>query len=142
MHRYNRGISTASLSISFLCAAGFFLPAPATAQSTSDNVIYLNQAWSQDDREWYYHFSQGSAVLSYDLFLNMEAAESQDLYRNSLNSPENGLVPEPVSPFNPDGLPIGISKTTVATPVGVWPAGWWSAVAWAAWAERSRWPPP
>jgi hypothetical protein len=132
MHRYNRGISTASLSISFLCAAGFFLPASATAQSTSDNVIYLNQAWSQDDREWYYHFSQGSAVLSYDLFLNMEAAESQDLYRNSLNSPENGLVPEPVSPFNPDGLPIGISKTNVATSIKGWPAGDYAGVTCAA----------
>ena len=42
-----RYINLASLSISFLCSAGFFLPAPATAQSTSDNVIYLNQAWSQ-----------------------------------------------------------------------------------------------
>ncbi len=34
-------------------------PFPAAAQSASENV-----AWSQDDREWYYHFSQDSAVLS------------------------------------------------------------------------------
>jgi hypothetical protein len=40
------------------------------AQATSDNIIYLNQAWSQDDRDWYYHFSQGSVVISYDIVLN------------------------------------------------------------------------
>ena len=49
--------------LSLLCASSFFLPAPAMAQSTSDDVIHLNQAWSQDDREWYYHFSQGSVVF-------------------------------------------------------------------------------
>ena len=68
-------------------------------------------------------FSQGSAVLSYDLFLNLEAADSQDLFRYGLNSPRYGLIPEPASPCNPDGLPIGISKTTVATPIKGWPAG-------------------
>ena len=52
------------------------MPASAAAQTASDqSVIYLNQAWSQDDREWYYHFSQGSAVLSYDIFLNLEVAD-------------------------------------------------------------------
>ena len=113
----------ALLSLSLLSAASIFLPAPAMAQSTSDNIIYLNQAWSQDDREWYYHFSQGSAVLSYDIFLNLEAADSQDLFRSGLSGPRYGMVPEAASPNNPDGLPIGISKTVVATPIKGWPAG-------------------
>jgi hypothetical protein len=54
-------------------------------QASSDPVIYLNQGWSQDDREWYYHFSQGSAMLSYDIYLNLEVADSQDLIRSSAN---------------------------------------------------------
>jgi hypothetical protein len=98
-------------------------PATPPAQSSGNGVIYLNQAWSQEDREWYYHFSQGSAVLSYDIFLNLEAADSQDLFRSRLNSPRYGFVLEAASPDNPDGLPIGISKTTVATPIKGWPAG-------------------
>ena len=93
------------------------------AQSSGNSVIYLNQAWSQEDREWYYHFSQGSAVLSYDLFLNMEAADSQDLFRSGLSSPRYGMVPEAANPDNPDGLPIGVSKTVVATAIKGWPAG-------------------
>ena len=53
----------------------------------------------------------------------MEAADSQDLFRNGLNGPRYGLVPQPVSPSNPDGLPIGVSKTNVATAIKGWPAG-------------------
>ena len=121
MHRYNSAFSTvASLSLSLLCAASCFTP--AMAQSTSDNVIHLNQAWSQDDREWYYHFSQGSAVISYDVFLNLEAAGGQDLFRSDSISIQNGLIPQAANQFNADALPIGISKTTVATPVKGWPA--------------------
>ena len=33
------------------------------------------------------------------------------------------MVPEAANPDNPDGLPIGISKTVVATPIKGWPAG-------------------
>jgi hypothetical protein len=101
----------------------------AAPQASSDPVIYLNQAWSQGDREWYYHFSQGSAVLSYDIYLNLELAGSQDLLRSGTHY---GLLPEPASLSNPDGLPIGISKTTVATPIKGWPAGDYAGVTCAA----------
>jgi hypothetical protein len=126
VHRSNFILPTfASLGLAIFFAFGpsFLSPTPAAAQSPSESVIYLNQAWSQDDREWYYHFSQGSAVLSYDIFLNLEAADSQDLFRSGLNSPRYGMVPEAANPDNPDGLPIGISKTVVATPIKGWPAG-------------------
>jgi hypothetical protein len=89
----------------------------AAVQSSDNSVIHLDQAWSQDDREWYYHFSQGSAVISYDIFLNLEVAGGQDLFRSDANSAQYGLIPEAANQFNHDALPIGISKTTVATPV-------------------------
>jgi hypothetical protein len=97
------------------------LPAPTAAQTPSDqSVIYLNQAWSQDDRDWYYHFSQGSVVLSYDIFLNLEVAGGQELFRSDANSERYGLITQsPGSPYNPDGLPIGISKTVISAPQ--WP---------------------
>jgi RoxA-like, cytochrome c-like len=111
------------LGIGSLLALSVAVPASAQQAPSADQVILLDQAWSKEDREWYYNFSQGSAVLSYDLFQNMEAADSQDLFRNGLNSPRYGLVPQPVSPSNPDGLPIGVSKTNVATAIKGWPAG-------------------
>jgi hypothetical protein len=98
-------------------------------QTSSEPVIYLNQGWSQDDRDWYYHFSQGSAVLSYDIYLNLEVAGSQEPIRSSANY---GLLPGTVSSYNPDGLPVGISKTTVATPIKGWPAGDYAGVTCAA----------
>lgn len=100
-----------------------------TPQASSEPVIYLDQAWSQDDREWYYHFSQGSAFLSYDIYLNLELAGGQDLLRSGSHY---GLLPGSVSSYNPDGLPIGISKTTVATPIKGWPAGDYAGVTCAA----------
>ena len=117
--------TTTSLAFSLpvACTSGLLQFEPAAAQSPNDSVTYLNQAWSQDDREWFYHFSQGSAVLSYDIFLDLEAADSQDLFRSGLNSTRYGLIPEAANSYNPDGLPIGISKTVVTAPIKGWPAG-------------------
>jgi hypothetical protein len=114
-------IALMSATLTLILAA---VPVPTTALAQSEPVIYLNQAWSQDDRDWYYHFSQGSTVLSYDIFLNLEVAGGQELFRSDANSERYGLITQPPgSPYNPDGLPIGISKTTIANPVSDWPAG-------------------
>jgi hypothetical protein len=126
MHRHDKvqlTVASVALTTLFAFGPGLFYPTPAVAQSASESVTYLNQAWSQDDREWYYHFSQGSAVLSYDIFLNLEAADSQELFRSGLSSPRYGMIPEAANPDNPDGLPIGVSKTVVATAIKGWPAG-------------------
>jgi hypothetical protein len=73
-----------------LLGLGSLLAAPAIAQQAPSSagtqpVTYLNQAWSQDDREWYYHFSQGSAVIAYDIFLNLEVANGQPAVRSDCN---------------------------------------------------------
>ena len=98
-------------------ALGLFLPAPAVAQPAREPVNYLEQAWSQADRDWFYHFSQGAAVISYDIFLNLELAGSQELFRSDTNSERYGLINDAANPqSNPDGLPIGVSKTVIAGP--------------------------
>ena len=115
-------ITLRNLSVGSMAAMAIL--APASAQTATEQpIIYLNQAWSQDDRDWYYNFSQGSAVIPYDIFLNLEVADSQELFRSNSNSDRFGLIPQNAGPNNPDGLPIGISKTTVATPIGAWSAG-------------------
>lgn len=97
-------------------ALGSLMADRVEAQTARGPVTYLNQAWSQEDREWYYNFSQGATVMSYDIFLNLEVAESQELFRSDANSERYGLIPQPASPANPDGLPIGISKTVIDKP--------------------------
>jgi hypothetical protein len=79
-----------ALALDWVCALAFYLFEPVSVhsasgesapQSSDDRVTQLNQVWSQADRDWYYHFSQGSAVISYDIFLNLEVAGNQELAR-------------------------------------------------------------
>ena len=89
-------------------------PTASAQQAPAEPVIYLDQAWSQEDREWYYQFSQGSTVLSYDIFLNLEVAGGQELFRSDANSDRYGLIPQKANPrFNPEGFPVGIAKTSL-----------------------------
>ena len=67
----------------------------------------------------YYQFSQGSSVIPYDIFLNLEVAGSQELFRSDANSERYGLITQAANPrINPDGLPIGLSKTSLSTARG------------------------
>lgn len=124
MHRFSRfNCAVASFAVSLLFGSALALhPSPVIAQASGD-VTYLNQAWSQDDREWYWHFSQGSAIIAYDIFLNLEVANSQELFRSDANTARYGLIPDSANSQNPDRLPIGITKETIATPIKGWPAG-------------------
>jgi hypothetical protein len=109
-----RSSASMALSIPFACLLGLLFLEPAVGQPSGQPVIYLDQAWSQADREWYYQFSQGSTVLAYDIFLNLEVAGSRELFRSDANSDSFGLIPQPANPrSNPDGLPIGLAKTAV-----------------------------
>jgi hypothetical protein len=110
----SRSTALIALSIPLACALELFLLKPATAQSSGEPIIYLDQAWSQADREMYYQIPQGSQVISYDIFLNLEVANGQDLFRSDANSVRYGLIPQTANPrTNSDALPIGLTKTVV-----------------------------
>ncbi|MGO9945358.1 MAG: hypothetical protein ACLPWG_00665 [Steroidobacteraceae bacterium] len=85
-----------------------------SAQTPGDSVIYLDQGWSQADRELYYQTPQGSVIASYDIFTNMEVAGSQELFRSDANGARFGLIPQAANPrTNPDGFPVGVTKNVV-----------------------------
>jgi hypothetical protein len=93
--------------------------AAAPAQASSDEVTYLNQAWSKADRDTFYWIPQGTVMMSFDIFQNLELADSQELFRSDVNMERYGLIPSPPDPEgNPDGLPIGVTKQV--TPDGRW----------------------
>ena len=51
-------------------------------------------------------------IPPYDIFLNLEAAGGQELFRSDANVGRYGLYPGAANPRNnPDGLPIGVTKT-------------------------------
>ena len=90
---------------------------------SEDKVVLLNQGWSRQDRLAYYFTTQGSAVMPYELFLNLEEAGTETLFRSDRVSAAFGLIPEPAdAKYNPDGLPIGVTRTTV--PEGRWKGDW------------------
>lgn len=71
-------------------------------------LIRLEQGWSTAQSEWFYWTTQGSQLLPYAFFIALEQANSQSLFRTPRNMQRYGLLPEPPSSANPDGLPIGI----------------------------------
>lgn len=86
-------------------------------------TILLDQGWSMEDRASYHRTSQGSAFMPYDLFLALEQADSSALFRADEVAETFGLVTVPADPrTNPDGLPVGITRTTV--PSGRWKGDW------------------
>ena len=112
--RVSRCATWLAFSLPFAGALGFFLLAPVAAQPSGDGVIYLDQGWSQADRELYYQTPQGSSIASYDFFTNMEVAGSQELFRSDANSARLGLIPQAANPrTNPDGFPVGVTKNVV-----------------------------
>jgi len=85
--------------------------AAVAAQASSDPVIYLDQGWSKADRDTYYWIGQGTVMMSFDIYQNLELADSQELFRSDANMERYGLIASPSDPEgNPDGLPIGITK--------------------------------
>ncbi len=72
-------------------------------------IIFLEQNWNEEERDYFYFTDQGSRFIDYDIFINIEKSKSK-----LFSSPENlmtyGYLPAPVSENNPDGLPIGFTR--------------------------------
>ena len=94
-----------------------------TEQPAPKPPVMLDQGWSPADRAAYHRTTQGSAVMPYGLFVALEQAENTDLFRADAVSDRFGLIAEPADPItNPDGLPIGLVKTSVRA--GRWKGDW------------------
>lgn len=91
------------------------LPAPIAVY----DVVWLNQGWTEDQRERYYQTSQGTLIMPYSWFLSLEMPPSlrifdnTKLFRSNDNLSRYRLIPDPRPRYNPEGLPIGLAKETV-----------------------------
>lgn len=75
-----------------------------------NRITYLSQGWEADDSLWFYNTTQGSNLIPYDFFLELEQPNSTALFRSPENM--NGyryLVQKPTF-SNPDGLPVGMAQ--------------------------------
>lgn len=75
-----------------------------------NEVHYLSQNWTDEDREYFYFVDQGSRLMPYKLFINLEQATNHQLFRDDVNMLRLGLIPATKSKHNPDALPIGVTR--------------------------------
>jgi hypothetical protein len=70
----------------------------------------LSQGWTQEEREAFWFTNQGSRILSYDIFVSLEQAGSEELFRAASNMESFRYIPQPPTEKNLDGLPIGFTR--------------------------------
>ncbi|HUB52451.1 MAG TPA: di-heme-cytochrome C peroxidase [Terracidiphilus sp.] len=82
------------------------LPAPVKVY----DVVKLEQNWTDNDRQWYYHTSQGSQVMPYDWFMALEQPNNRQIFTDNEYITRMRFIPDPNPVQNKDLLPIGFAK--------------------------------
>ena len=77
---------------------------------TDEKLVNLNQGWTQADQSGFWYRGDGSLIIRYEWFLNLEQADSEELFRSDANIEKLRYTPIPKSQWNPDGLPAGFAK--------------------------------
>lgn len=91
---------------------------PTAEQATLQGY---NQNWNQTMRELFYYTPQGSRLLPYAWFLNLEQPNSTAKFIDPANIGRFGLIYDAASAGKHDGLPIGFAKDPVDMPgTGPW----------------------
>ena len=72
--------------------------------------VYVDQGWGRSDSLWFYNTTQGSDLLPYDLFMELEQVDSEELFREANNMDSFRYLAQKPTFFNPDGLPVGLVK--------------------------------
>lgn len=127
------GVALASLPVLAAACKGTREPEPPTSSDGgghADKVkmdspaAYLHQGWSRAEAQDFYYTPQGSQIIPYTWFLELEQAGSTELFRDNANLDRMGFIVQPPDPQkNRDGLPIGFvrddSPGTVEMPFAV-----------------------
>jgi hypothetical protein len=75
----------------------------------------LKQNWTDAEARKFYDTSQGSQLMPYTWWLNLEQEKSETLFSDPAKIRSFGYLPRSKEPTsNPDGLPIGFVKNGVA----------------------------
>ena len=97
--------------------AGTLASTVASAESEdNDKPVYLEQGWTDTERNQFYFTPQGSYLIPYTWFLALEQPYSAKRFNDAEHIARTGyLVDEHAySASNPDGLPIGFAREPVA----------------------------
>ena len=75
-------------------------------------IAYLDQNWDRYDSLWFYYTTQGSDFMPYEIFLYLEQANNEALFRNAKNMNNYRFLIQKPSYDNPKGLPVGFVEDT------------------------------
>lgn len=70
---------------------------------------FLEQNWTDADREAFWFTSQGSQIMKYTWFTWLEQPDNQKYFRNTKHMEMLGYLPMKSSKMNPSGLPVGFT---------------------------------
>jgi len=78
------------------------------------DVVWLSQNWTEDQRRRYYHAAQGSELLPYAWFLALEqprfTIKGAPPFKDDRYLQGFGFIPDQAYEQNPDGLPVGFAR--------------------------------
>ncbi|GAB1256255.1 di-heme-cytochrome C peroxidase [Aurantivibrio plasticivorans] len=88
---------------------------PNLTQETVYSLRYLNEGWSEQQRQSFYYTPQGTELfgLEYKWFINLELPLSNELLVTEENMRGWGFIVDPgqrPSPINPGNLPVGLGR--------------------------------
>ena len=74
---------------------------------------YLRQGWSQEQRQEFYHKSQGTRLIPLPWLLALTQKDSPEPFLADTNIAKFRFIPDPKHKFNAYGLPVGFAVTDV-----------------------------
>lgn len=92
-------------SVNLLCIA--LMVELGATQISAQTVTFLDQGWNDETRQQFYHAPQGSELIRYSWFMALEQADCTCLFRDDRFLAGFKFLPDEISRFNPDGLPVG-----------------------------------
>jgi mono/diheme cytochrome c family protein len=82
----------------------------AAPVETSTNVVVNNTTLTEEQLDRFYHLSQGSQVMPYDWFINLEQGDNTEKLIGDVFMSRFRFIPSRKSAENPDALQIGFAK--------------------------------
>jgi hypothetical protein len=127
MIRFRNLLSLSAVAVLAMSMAGcqqlqaIFVTRPSEKMPayTPVDVQFAKQNWSPSQREWFYHSGQGTELMPYQWFLALEQPQLKVFGKvPKFSDPDYlarfGFLTDPTGPENPQGLPVGFAKDTVA----------------------------
>jgi hypothetical protein len=86
----------------------FVPPLPQIEATKTEHLP--NSDWTPEERQWYYHSSQGSRLMPYRWFVHLEQAGSEKPFLDPAHIAQFRLIPDSNRENNPDHLPVGFAR--------------------------------